>query len=329
MLETVAVSADFVGADPRMFSTSGVDRGDEWAYANRDGVLSWTATRPAPGTSSLRVTVAPDNVARCRWEGNLTALLYSPAETWRSLAEDEARLMLDSLPDVVRGQLPRRWSSSLETDPRGFRVVRMDPSATRVVEDTAEAVGTFLRAFQRVRSGRQVVSANWSESATVTLRFGKHRSWSVYEKTAEALAKGQDPPPNLLRVEARVFPRNLRSGNYRDSDGLHLGKVDNVMAKAKAELTSLESAAAFAAGASAYTLAELLIRSGLSEVSAYRLTTYALVSESLGDGAVQASGVKPRTVARWRRELREALAASGSPDAHSLAHVVARSLEER
>ena len=299
MLETVAVSADFGGAIPP-------PRDYTWQSSASGETVRWSDSVPVEGRSFFSVSLAPDKTHRMHTEVNLTALCLGADQTWQSLSEVQARETLARLPGLIESWCDPRWRSSLPTDLSGFRITRLDPSVTLPVECSATAVEATVVALRRFRSGRSVFSLNESDGITATLRFNKERSWSAYEKSIEANAKGQQAPENLLRLEARLRPSRLRSSEYaawRPS----LDWTDMDSQKSNQELSHFASTITGLSGHTVLHLVKSMTDAGIAGASAYRLAAYALASDAGGDRSVVASGVDARTVRRWRSELRNAL----------------------
>lgn len=299
MLETVAVSADLGEGMPPPSSGS-------WRSSVDGTTVRHALSARPPGVGYLSVAQsAGGTFLHC--EVNLTALALGSDRTWMSLSEDQALQQLLLLPGRIAEWVPPNVSRWIPDDPEDFRVTRCDPSRTFVTDSPGDVVAAAFTNFSRIRGGRSAVSLHVSSGATATLRWNNARSWSVYDKSGEAESKGQEPPSGLLRCEARLRPRKLRSKEFIDWQPT-LDWKDTDMARAREEVDALQQMATAFAGTAAAALAQSFIAAGVAPASAFRLAGYALASDAIGDKGVEAMGVGASSVRRWRSELRNALA---------------------
>jgi hypothetical protein len=255
----------------------------------------------------------PDGDHRVRVEGNLTTLLHGDGSAALSLHPDELPAAVSGFLEAAAGLLP---SAGLPA-PAGWDVHRMDPSATYLLPEdlpVALVVDAAFRAFMVAASPRQVVTRH--NSQTVTYRMSKWRSWTVYDKGAEIAHKtpGATAPDNLIRMEARVRPRNA-TGEWKESAPT-LAAMDTLLSRSVAESAAMMGNVAQYVGATG-TLAvvRLLIRGGCTLNTALRLASVMDLSEAFGDQVLNDLGGSERSVARWRAEVKRYIEAAGGEDA--------------
>lgn len=284
---------------------------------------------PPPGVSMIAFTTTPDGDYRLRAEGNLTTCLYGPHAAAGSLEPHElpqaADALLRAVHGVVEGPLP---------EPDLWDLHRLDPSRTVLLpRDLApsDAIGSALSAWSIRCNTRQVVSRH--NASTVTFRRSKWQSWSVYDKTLEARARGHDVPDGLLRLEARIRPR-VGSGAWHDlRPTLALRPRDLEMISMELDALT-EDLVLRLAGTTTVGMARAMTRGGASPSAALRLAAAALVLQAHGPRALtDLLGVDDRTARRWRADAARFYEAGGGADAHeadgqALVPVLARDLAD-
>lgn len=284
---------------------------DGWDFTRRGVVRSWTLPEDRRPQGVSLVTISERAGAehrRLRVEANLTAVRHGVGATFASLERGEVRAARDELlgriGDVVQG---------VSLDPARWDVHRLDPSATKWVEVAAAGlVGQALDAWRLLCAGRGHVVDHGS---TVTWMHSKARSWSMYDKGADARQKGQALPDlrggSLLRVEARLRPRNLRGQREVDwTPTLELGDAD--MDRVDAELAALVGSLTGASAAGVLAQVEAFIRAGASPAEAFRLAGPAIAMAERGEKVLE-QYFPERTAYRMRARIRE-LQREAGPD---------------
>lgn len=284
---------------------------DGWDYRrSARGAVSYSLPDKPEGVSLVSYSRTPDGDHRVRVEANLTTLLYGPEAAALSLHRDDlvpaVTAYLENATRLLRGAgLPNA---------SGWDVHRMDPSVTyRLPEDlpTSDVIDAAWRAFVGRANGRQSVARHNGE--TVTFRQSKHLSWTVYDKTADLARKGQPAPANLLRMEARMRPRNDTSKTAQRPD---LAAVDQMHEIALAQATDmLGTVSQRVAASSQVAVIRAMMRGGASLNTALRLASVVQLTESFGDRGLISIGGAESSVRRWKAEVRKYLDASGGEDA--------------
>jgi len=287
----------------------GVDRWDFRRSAT--GAKSWTLPREErpDGVSLLSVSLTPAGDLRCRVEANLTTLYAgTPHAAVASLTAEEVPGAVDALAGTVQEVL----GNSPAPEPHRWDVHRLDPSTTLVLPDAVPAT-TVVRglrdAWSLTRRKDSTLSAH--NDQTVTLRLSKHRSWTAYDKAAEAAGKANPLrlPPNLLRLEARLRPRQAKNalhGEWNPTLALtkdDLGMVEN-------ELDAMTEALAQVSAAQGLMTVRALIRGGATVNEAMRLNTVATLVAAYGPAVLTELGAAQSTADRWRADVKRYLAAS-------------------
>lgn len=278
-----------------------------WDYS-RSLVHTWRLPRqqkPA-GISDLRVTLAPDGETRVHLEGNLTAAVYGPELTWASLAPDELHEAAAWFLDLATQHAP-----FIEQNPELHDLTRFDPSAT-IVLDPDQTAGDIIRAtrpvWNQLARKTSTVAHHQSNGETLRLSQTAGRSWEVYDKTADALRKGQRPDPGLLRVEARIRPRKIRTAEYLAlTPTLALDR--DTLETITVELDSLARSVQTMASTATLGTVRALARGGAPINSSMRLATVQQLVGAFGPGILDELGVPAKTQERWRAELRKYLPA--------------------
>lgn len=268
------------------------------------GLTSWVCraeNRPV-GVSMVRVTHHPSVPGfTVAVEGNLTACVHGDSSTAGSLSAGE-------LPHGVEKLLLRSaaWAKLGEVPPEDWRVTRLDPSQTYRCADGVSAgqvVAAYADVFADHAGGRVVASMHQSSGATAVLRQSVGRSLTVYDKGAEAARKGQAVPAGgLVRVEGRLRPQKVKSGRWKAVEAtLALGGdvMDAVRGENEDSLSLVRQV--MATGIS--VAADKAMAAGLTPGSAYRLAAVHELVAAYG-WAHFVGRVPPKTVERWRAELR-------------------------
>jgi hypothetical protein len=243
-------------------------------------------------------------------EGNLTTLLHGGSAAAFSLHPDELPSAVDAYLDAAYDLLPGSGLAAAA----GWDVHRMDPSSTYLLPDdlpVAAVVDAAFKAFHTAANSQQSV-ARWNNQ-TVVWRRSRWLSWTVYDKGAEVFGKSKgatDVPTNLLRMEARVRPRNA-TGEWKEAAPT-LAAMDTLLQKSVNESAAMLSNVAQYMGATG-TLAvvRLLIRGGCSLNTALRLASVMDLSEAFGDQVLNDLGGSERSVQRWRSEVKRYVEAAG------------------
>lgn len=284
-----------------------------WHYRrSASGVTAYTHPEPPPGVSLVAYSRTLAGEHRVRVEANLTTLLYGPEAAAFSLDRDDLRPAISAYLDHCSGLLAGAGLPGAEE----WDLHRVDPSATYALPDdvpTCDLIEAAHRAFMGAANSRQTVTLHNSE--TVTYRQAKWRSWTVYDKAAEIVRKGQTPPrPNMLRLEARIRPRT-GSGEWKIMSP-NLAAVDDLIAKSQSEnLEMLASLATRVGAASDLALVRMLMRGGATLNTALRLATVADLDARFGPAVWKSLGAAERSAQRWRAEIRQYLDASGGEEA--------------
>jgi hypothetical protein len=284
---------------------------DLWHFRrSASGAKSWTHPDPPPGLSLLSVAQTPAGDLRCRVEGNLTTLYAgNPDAAVASLMEDELPGAVDALVGTAQDLLENSPVPELHR----WDVHRLDPSQTLVLPESTSAravVEGMRKAWATTRRKGTVLSGHNEE--TVTLRLSKHRSWTVYDKAAEALKKGNRltlPTGHLLRMEARLRPRQDKSETGKDwNPTLNLGPRDVDMVSK--ELDALGEALSQVSASTQLLQVRAFLRGGATPNEAMRLSTVASLVASFGPEILTELGAPERTADRWRSDVKKYLVAS-------------------
>lgn len=282
-----------------------------WNYSRSSvGVVSYRHPEPPDGLSLISFSQTPAGDNRLRVEGNLTACRYGRSAAVASLDRDDLAPAVQSFLDLASGSI----TSAALPEQADWDLHRLDPSRTVVLPqhiDISEAVSAADQAWSVMANPRQVVSRHNRE--TVTFRYSKWRSWSVYSKTAEAASHGLTAPPRALRAEARIRPR-VGSGPWKDlAPTLDLTADDLEMIVSETD-ELLESIASRIGATSTLAMVRALMRGGATPNVALRLASFMSISDSLGQDVLDGIGVAPSTARRWRAEVRKFYAAGGGDD---------------
>jgi hypothetical protein len=283
-----------------------------WNYRrSARGVTSFTHPEPPPGVSMCSYSRTPEGEHRVRLEGNLTSLLHGPDKACYSLTSDEVPAAVGAFLDTADVLL----DGSGVPGPSGWDVHRLDPSMTYALPaglTAAEVVVAAHQVFRLLANGRQVVSLH--NDQTTTLRFSKWRSVVIYDKSAEAKAKGILPDADLLRIEHRIRPRNA-SGEWKAMSP-NLAQVDAMLAKSQTDSMTLFFEVAEKVSASGQlALVRALIRGGASINAALRLASVVQLQKEFGGSVFESLGAAQSSAERWRSEVRRYLKASGGEEA--------------
>lgn len=284
---------------------------DTWHFRrSASGAKSWTHPEPPPGLSLLTVSQTPAGDLRCRVEGNLTTLYAGdPDAAVASLLEDE----LPGAVDAFVGTAQDLLGNSPVPDLHRWDLHRLDPSTTLVLPESTPArtvVKALSQSWATTRRKGTVLSGHNEE--TVTLRLSKHRSWTAYDKAAEAHKKGNrlvGEDANLLRLEARLRPRVDKSETGKDwNPTLHLTAKDVDMVRN--ELEHLGEALAQVSASQLVLQVRAFIRGGATPNEAMRLSTVATLVATFGPEILTELGTPKSTADRWRSEVKKYLTAS-------------------
>ncbi len=284
---------------------------DLWHFRrSASGAKSWSHPEPPPGLSLLSVSQTPAGDLRCRVEGNLTSLYAGdPDAAVASLREEE----LPGAVDAFVGTAQDLLGNSPVPELHRWDVHRLDPSQTLVLPDSTPArtvVKALSQSWATTRRKGTVLSGHNNE--TVLLRLSKHRSWTVYDKATEALKKGNrlvSPEANLLRMEARLRPRQDKSETGKDwNPTLHITQKDTDMIRN--ELDTLGEALSQVSASQLVLQVRAFIRGGATPNEAMRLSTVATLVATFGPEILTDLGTPERTADRWRSEVKKYLIAS-------------------
>lgn len=283
---------------------------DLWHFRrSASGAKSWTHPEPPPGLSLLSVSQTPAGDLRCRAEGNLTTLYAGdPDAAVASLKEDELHGAVEAFVGTAQDLLENSPVPGLAH----WDVHRLDPSQTLVLPESTPArsvVAAAHKAWATTKKKGTVLSGHNNE--TVTLRLSKHRSWTVYDKAAEAVKKGNrlTVPLHLLRMEARLRPRQDKSETGKDwNPTLNLGPRDVDMVSK--ELDALGEALSQVSASTQLLQVRAFLRGGATPNEAMRLSTVASLVASFGPEILTDLGTPERTADRWRSEVKKYLMAS-------------------
>jgi hypothetical protein len=240
-------------------------------------------------------------------EANLTSLVYGADKACYSLRPGELLAGVAaylSAAGQLLGDVP---------DSSAWDVHRLDPSQTYALPAEFPVPPVVLaahRAFLGMATPRQVVSLH--NDQTATFRLAGWRSVMVYDKGAEARAKGIYPAaPNLLRIEQRIRPRNA-SGEWEAMKKMTLAQLDEALFQVKTDSVELLGHLAQKLGASSQLIVvQTLMRGGASLNTALRLATVIQLHEEFGPAGLTMLGGAESTVFRWRAEVRKYMKAAG------------------
>lgn len=302
MIETVAATADI--ARPSLTDVRG------WMRLGKRATTEYRPTERLPeGIGYLGLIETPDGW-QVRWEGNLTAVLHGSRVTAGSLARSEVTAATDRALALVNGVC------SAAPEP-GWRwdVTRFDPSGSWVMPEgtwTQDVVKAAHVRWLEARTGNQRVGFDVSTGATATwVKSKRARSWSVYDKTAEARLRHKVAPPGVIRLEARLRPKR---GTW------HLGQTEDLMESSERELEALARTVGEALPSAVRLMVAALMRGqeALGEKpdpgEAFRLASVGMMVEDEGVKSLEAAGVPRRTAYRWRSRVTQLLEAGGGMD---------------
>lgn len=288
LLETIALSGQLheAGRQTKL---------RDWRlFAVPNGVKRWIAPPDLmpEAVGHLSLSRDPALTWRVHVEANLTSLAHSKVLKYASLHSSELAPTLNHLIALVLDvvdQAPYGHES--------WMVKRFDPSRTYRVGDALDDVlGSARDSWMRRKNGRQTLSEVTSTGRTVTLKFSKGHSWSVYDKSAEH----EGAPPGLARVESRVRPQKP----------LTLAALEAGMNEHDDVDSAIESLTAIV-GEAGMQMTQHLIRGGAEPAEALRLGMPALLLAQYGEHALHNAGIPVSSARRIRARIRELLDAAG------------------
>lgn len=267
--------------------------------------------KPA-GISDVRINLDQDRQpSRVVVEANLTSALFGPDFAYASLREKDLRpagsAVLNKLNSLLAGtSLTARLPLGRHEDLGRWRLGRLDPSTTvllpsgTTVSDVVRGTAPLWDLERPQQSG--VLSHHKSNGETLTLKFANWRSWSIYDKTAEAAARNKLIADRLLRIEARIFLGASTSGIYKDwTPTLAFSDFDVEMIARELFLMMERITAADKPKFSFYF--QTFKAAGYTEKKALELTALLALR---GEGVDITEDLSPKQAQRLRKEVRDA-----------------------